>query len=49
MGMRTTFMVHTFQIHRKRLQPGNRDAAAAELGALKFGEILEDFAEQVSG
>ena len=83
MGMRTTFMVQTFETHRKRLRPGNRDVAPTESGALKraeaiagrmpgaaalrivaddetgelesvailgqFGEVPEDFAEQVSG
>ncbi|TNC04333.1 hypothetical protein FF100_36665 [Methylobacterium terricola] len=83
MSMRTTFMVQTFEIHRKRLRPGNRDVAPTESGALKraeaiagrmpgaaalrivaddetgelesvailgqFGEVPEDFAEQVSG
>ncbi len=84
MGMRTTFMVkQTFELHRKRLRPGNRDVAPTENGALKraeaiasrmpgaaalrivaddetgelesatilgqFGEVPEDFAEQVSG
>ncbi|AWB20849.1 hypothetical protein DA075_07920 [Methylobacterium currus] len=83
MGMWTTFMVQTFEIHRKRLRPGNRDVAPTENGALKraeaiagrmpgaaalrivaddetgelesvailgqFGEVPEDFAEQVSG
>jgi len=83
MGMRTTFMVPTFEIHRKRLRPGARDVAPTENGALKraeaiarrmpgtaalrivaddetgelesvailsqFGEVPEDFAEQVSG
>ncbi|UHC16086.1 hypothetical protein LRS73_27015 [Methylobacterium currus] len=83
MEMRTTFMVQTFEIHRKRLRPGNRDVAPTESGALKraeaiarrmpctaalrivaddqtgelesvailgqFGEVPEEFAEQVSG
>jgi hypothetical protein len=83
MAMRTTFMVQTFEVHRKRLRPGARDVAPTESGAVKraeaiagrmpgaaalrivaddetgelesvtilgtFGEIPEDFAEQISG
>ncbi len=82
MTMRTTFMVQTFEIHRKRLRPGARDVTRRERGAQAgggdrradagaaalrivaddetgelesvtilgtFGEIPEDFAEQVSG
>ncbi|MGE7418571.1 hypothetical protein [Methylobacterium tarhaniae] len=40
MGMRTTFMVQTFEIHRKRLRPGNRDVAPTESGALKQAEAI---------
>ena len=40
MGMRTTFMVQTFEIHRKRLRPGNRDVAPTESGALKRAEAI---------
>ncbi|ACL61784.1 hypothetical protein [Methylobacterium nodulans] len=83
MGMRTTFVVQTFEIHRKKLRPGTRDVAPTESGALKraeaiakrmpgtaalkivaddetgelesvaivgqFGEVPEDFAEQLAG
>ncbi|TGD93266.1 hypothetical protein [Methylobacterium nonmethylotrophicum] len=83
MAMRTTFVVQTFEVHRKRLRPGSRDVAPTESGALKraeaiaarmpgaaalrivaddetgelesveilgqFGEIPDDFAEQLSG
>ncbi|MFE1598161.1 hypothetical protein [Methylobacterium sp. ID0610] len=83
MTMRTTFVVQTFEIHRKKLRPGTRDVAPTESGALKraeaiaarmpgaaalkivaddetgeldvvsilgrFGEIPEDFAEQIAG
>lgn len=48
-GMRTTLMVQTFEIHRKRLRPGNRDVAPTETGALKLGDAPEDFAGQVIG
>ncbi|RVU14286.1 hypothetical protein [Methylobacterium oryzihabitans] len=83
MANRTTFLVQTFEIKRKRLVPGARDTAPTESGALKraeavarrmagaaalkivaddetgeldsvtilgqFGEVPEDFAEQVRG
>ncbi|RVU13193.1 hypothetical protein [Methylobacterium oryzihabitans] len=83
MPMKTTFLVQTFEIHRKRLRPGLRDVAPTESGALKraeamakrmpgtaalkivaddetgeldsiailgeFGQVPEDFAEQVRG
>lgn len=83
MGMRTTFVVQTFEVHRKKLRPGTRDVAPTESGALKraeaiagrmpgaaalkivaddetgelesvailgqFGEVPEDFAEQLQG
>lgn len=38
--MRTTFMVQTFGIHRKRLRPGARDVAPTENGALKRAEVI---------
>ncbi|MGX7709474.1 hypothetical protein [Methylobacterium sp. Gmos1] len=40
MGMRMTFMVQTFEIHRKRLRRGNRDVAPTESGALKRAEAI---------
>jgi hypothetical protein len=40
MGMRMTFMVQTFEIHRKRLRPGNRDVAPTENDALKRAEAI---------
>jgi hypothetical protein len=38
--MRTTFTVQTFEIHRKRLRPGNRDVTPTESGALKRAEAI---------
>lgn len=38
--MWTTFMVQTFEIHRKRLRPGSRDVAPTESGALKRAEAI---------
>jgi hypothetical protein len=40
MGMRTTFVVQTFEIHRKKLRPGTRDVAPTESGALKRAEAI---------
>ncbi len=40
MGMRMTFMVQTFEIHRKRLRPGNRDVAPTENDTLKRAEAI---------
>jgi hypothetical protein len=40
MGMRTTFMVQTFEAHRKKLRPGQRDVAPTESGALKRAEAI---------
>ncbi|WP_298952043.1 hypothetical protein [uncultured Methylobacterium sp.] len=40
MGMKTTFLVQTFEIHRKRLRPGMRDVAPTESGALKRAEAM---------
>lgn len=35
MAMRTTFLVQTFAVKRKRLVPGDREVAPTESGALK--------------
>ena len=40
MGMKTTFVVQTFAIKRKRLVPGDREAAPTESGALKKAEAM---------
>ncbi len=40
MPMKTTFLVQTFEIHRKRLRPGMRDVAPTESGALKRAEAM---------
>lgn len=40
MMMRTTIMVQTFEIRRKRLWPGARDVAPTENGALKRAEAI---------
>ncbi|MCF4130186.1 hypothetical protein [Methylobacterium sp. SyP6R] len=40
MGMRTTFMVQTFEINRKRLRPGSRDVAPTESEALNRAEAI---------
>ncbi|KMO40814.1 hypothetical protein VQ02_07055 [Methylobacterium variabile] len=40
MGMKTTFVVQTFELHRKRLRPGARDVAPTESGALKRAEAI---------
>ena len=40
MGMKTTFIVQTFVIKRKRLVPGDREVAPTESGALKKAEAM---------
>ena len=40
MGMKTTFVVQTFTIKRKRLVPGDREIAPTESGALKKAEAM---------
>ncbi|WP_336485984.1 hypothetical protein [Methylobacterium nigriterrae] len=35
MGMKTTYVVQTFVLKRKRLSPGDRETAPTESGALK--------------
>lgn len=40
MGMKTTFLVQTFVLKRKRLGPGDRQIATTESGALKRAESM---------
>ncbi len=40
MANRTTFLVQTFEIKRKRLVAGARDTAPTESGALKRAEAI---------
>ncbi|MCJ2106473.1 hypothetical protein MKK70_14000 [Methylobacterium sp. E-041] len=40
MGMKTTFVVQTFIVKRKRLVPGDREVAPTESGALKKAEAM---------
>jgi hypothetical protein len=40
MAMKTTFLVQTFVIKRKRLVPGDREVAPTESGALKKAEAM---------
>ena len=40
MAMKTTFVVQTFKIHRKRLIPGDREVAPTESGAMKKAEAM---------
>ena len=40
MTMKTTFVVQTFVVKRKRLVPGDREVAATENGALKKAEAM---------
>jgi hypothetical protein len=40
MAMKTTFLVQTFAIKRKRLVPGDREVAVTEHGALKKAEAM---------
>ena len=40
MAMKSTFMVQTFVIERKRLVPGDREVSPTESGALKKAEAM---------
>ncbi|MFK5595391.1 hypothetical protein ACFZ8E_00040 [Methylobacterium sp. HMF5984] len=40
MGMKTTFVVQTFVVKRKRLVPGDREVAPTESGALKKAKAM---------
>ncbi len=40
MGMKTTFVVQTFVLKRKRLSPGDREVAPTESGALKKAQAM---------
>ncbi|MBX9933083.1 MAG: hypothetical protein K2Y56_16350 [Methylobacterium sp.] len=40
MTMKTTFVVQTFVIKRKRLVPGDREVSPTESGALKKAEAM---------
>lgn len=40
MAIKTTFLVQTFTIKRKRLVPGDRELAPTEFGALKKAEAM---------
>ena len=40
MGLKTTFVVQTFVLKRKRLSPGDREVAPTESGALKKAEAM---------
>ncbi|WP_026597291.1 hypothetical protein [Methylobacterium sp. 77] len=40
MTIKTTFLVQTFTIKRKRLVPGDREIAPTEFGALKKAEAM---------
>ncbi|SFG60182.1 hypothetical protein [Methylobacterium gossipiicola] len=40
MALKTTFLVQTFVIKRKRLVPGDRELAPTESGALKKAEAM---------
>lgn len=40
MAMKTTFLVQTFVLKRKRLVPGDRQASATGSGALKRAEAM---------
>lgn len=40
MTIKTTFLVQTFDIKRKRLVPGQRDVTPTESGALKKAEAM---------
>ncbi|AWN43311.1 hypothetical protein [Methylobacterium durans] len=40
MTMRTSYVVQTFVLKRKRLVPGDRELTAAESGALKKAEAM---------
>ncbi|GEO98307.1 hypothetical protein [Methylobacterium haplocladii] len=40
MALKTTFVVQTFVVKRKRLLPGDREIAPTESGALKKAEAM---------
>ncbi|AWN38563.1 hypothetical protein [Methylobacterium radiodurans] len=40
MALKTSFMVQTFSIHRKRLKPDRPELASTESGALKKAESM---------
>lgn len=40
MSMKTTFVVQTFVLKRKRLVPGDREVAPTESGALKKAQAM---------
>ena len=40
MATKTTYLVQTFDLKRKRLVPGHRDVAPTESGALKRAEAM---------
>jgi hypothetical protein len=40
MAIKTTFLVQTFSLHRKRLRPDRPELAATEWGALKRAEAM---------
>jgi hypothetical protein len=40
MALKTSFMVQTFSIHKKRLKPDRPELASAESGALKKAEAM---------
>jgi hypothetical protein len=40
MAMKTTFLMQTFVIKRKRLVPGDREVSPTESGALKKAEAM---------
>lgn len=40
MAMKTTFLVQTFSLHRKRLRPDRPEPAASANGALKKAEAM---------
>ena len=40
MAMKTTFVVQTFVVKRKRLVPGDREVTTSENGALKKAEAM---------
>lgn len=40
MALKTTYIVQTFEVKRKRLVPGAREATATESGALKKAQAV---------
>ncbi|MBB5756461.1 hypothetical protein HNR00_001159 [Methylorubrum rhodinum] len=40
MGMKASYVVQPFELHRKRLRPARQEAAQSESGALKKAENL---------